>query len=395
MEIRKVVSIILFLTIPIQINSQEIKIPLKLNTNYNPMWWSGIDFSNEGEEDESSVVAEEGKTKIGKLEGDILIKATRLDNSDNSYLLTIDTDGDKDLNDEKNFEILPDSALFVNIKRIYENANEIYLPYRFTYERYHNWWHIFQSDFLNEKIRVQPRYRVEGRLSVDSCETLVALVDHHADGKFDILDSYAGSNLCIDRNNDGKIWGSDEWLFTAEIIEYCDQQFLVDSIASDGSFITLVNTELKIPKIGEQTPYFSYKTTKGELITPEKLKGEVYLLDFWASWCQPCISKFPKLQELDKDKFRDRIKIFTVNVDRFERIERAKKVLEDYKIKWPSFVEGKGQKDTYWKMLSSVNGLRPFGIPLYVIIDKQGQIQYSGYGGEDLVELEKKVLELL
>jgi thiol-disulfide isomerase/thioredoxin len=395
MRIINITLYLLLFFVPFHLSAQEsITISLKLNLDYDMQGFYYIDFKKEGQENRPPVVAEEGETNIGKAQGDVLVKAIRLENDSNSYLVKVDTDGDKDFDDEKEYEILPDSTIIVNVLRQYDNTKEIYLPYRIKYWRYRNWWHIFRSDFLNEILMWAPAYRVEGVIHVDSCETLVALADHNADGHFNYKDPYAGSNLCIDRNRDGMIWGRAEWQLSSEIIEFCNRYFVIDSIAPDGSLLTLAETELRIPNLGEKTPFFSYTTIDNEILTPEILKGEIYLLDYWTSSCIPCISEFPRLQELEKEKFNNKIKIITISVDNSNRVENAFKVLEEYKITWKSVIEGKGRNDLFWKMISAMKGHRAFSTPLYVLVDQNGVIQYAGYGGVDLTELEKKISEM-
>ncbi len=68
--------------------------------------------------------------------------------------------------------------------------------------------------------------------------------------------------------------------------------------------------------IGEPAPDFELETFGGDLVTLKDLEGQVVVLDFWATWCRPCVHTLPKLHEIQKwaDEERLPVRIFAVNV---------------------------------------------------------------------------------
>ena len=74
-------------------------------------------------------------------------------------------------------------------------------------------------------------------------------------------------------------------------------------IASAGSAVT------------EPAPDFTLKTLEGEELTLAKLKGNVVLLNFWASWCSPCREEMPALKKLHKRYETDGLVLLGVNVE--------------------------------------------------------------------------------
>ncbi len=222
---------------------------------------------------------------------------------------------------------------------------------------------------------------------------MIAAFDINADGIFDRKDFLQGTSIGIDRNGDGNIDGTEEWLVGNQIIEFCGKQFLIEKIAEDGSSMTLVPTLLHAPKIGDAIPEVVFTTTEGKKITTTELKGKVTLLDFWASWCGPCIREFESLKKLH-ETLNKAFQVIAVNVDEPAQIGKAREVVEKYNLSWPMVMQGLGVDDPIWKTFGSMESNR-LSIPLYVIVGKDGTILYAGYGGTGLKELEQKLTEAI
>ena len=94
-------------------------------------------------------------------------------------------------------------------------------------------------------------------------------------------------------------------------------------------------------------------------MTSEDLKGEIYLLDFWASWCSPCVEKFPRLQEIDKE-CDGRVKVIAVNVDTEENAARAEKIVQQYNLTWDHVMSKMGDSDPLWRNVRQ-HGRDPYG----------------------------------
>lgn len=124
-------------------------------------------------------------------------------------------------------------------------------------------------------------------------------------------------------------------------------------------------------KVGDVFPDFSGFKLEGKL--PE-LKNKVVLVDFWASWCDPCKASFPAMEELQKKYGPQGFVILAVNVD------EDRKDMETFLKKNPatfSVIRDAGQK--------LVERVQASTMPTSFLLDREGKIRFihSGFHGED------------
>ena len=103
---------------------------------------------------------------------------------------------------------------------------------------------------------------------------------------------------------------------------------------------------------------------KGKLIDLSEYKGNLILLNFWATWCAPCKEEMPSLDLLQKNDELNNLKIFPINVGQ-DNIKKASKFFLDLKIK---------NLDLYLDSsitLAKKTALR--GIPTSILINKDGK----------------------
>ena len=134
---------------------------------------------------------------------------------------------------------------------------------------------------------------------------------------------------------------------------------ITNSLASEISNIKnlVINKELK--KYEDLT----FLDSKKKQINLEDFKGNLILLNFWATWCAPCKEEMPSLDLLKNNSYLDTLKIFPINVGQ-ENEEKAIDFFNDLKIK---------NLDTYFD--SSITLAKKFslrGIPTTILLNKDG-----------------------
>ncbi len=66
-------------------------------------------------------------------------------------------------------------------------------------------------------------------------------------------------------------------------------------------------------RAGEAAPTFTLESLQGEPVELSRYRGRVVVLNFWATWCPPCVTEMPSLERLSK---LDKVTVLTVSVDR-------------------------------------------------------------------------------
>ena len=129
---------------------------------------------------------------------------------------------------------------------------------------------------------------------------------------------------------------------------------------------------------GEAAPDVQLVGADGKRTPLSSYRGKPVLLDFWATWCAPCVASMPNLAELDHDAAPKGL--VTLSVDEDEDEKTATDFLVDHHYTWPNTHDDGKIGDAFKKL----------GIPLFVLIDAQGKIAFYK-SGEDESELRKIV----
>jgi len=143
----------------------------------------------------------------------------------------------------------------------------------------------------------------------------------------------------------------------------------------------IANTKMVDARVA---PGFAVKSSAGEDLSLEKLRGKVVLLDFWASWCGPCRIDMPEVRKIWKKYAGNRFTIVGINLDSNRPAFDA--YVKEEGVLWPQYYDGLG----WGNSLSRLYGV--YAIPHTVLIDPDGVIRATGLRGE---VLDAKIGELL
>lgn len=113
--------------------------------------------------------------------------------------------------------------------------------------------------------------------------------------------------------------------------------------------------------LGSKAPSFALPNLQGETIRLADFRGRVVLLNFWASWCNPCVKEMPLLNEINKQ--RPDVELIAVNIG--EKTEIVKRFVEELGLDIPVVLG----RDSEIKKDYRISGL-----PVTLLIDKDGRI---------------------
>jgi thiol-disulfide isomerase/thioredoxin len=121
------------------------------------------------------------------------------------------------------------------------------------------------------------------------------------------------------------------------------------------------------PVLPRPAPGFAWTTLDGDAVTPAGTRA--LLIDFWATWCAPCITAIPELEQLNRD-LGDDLRVVGVSID--EKREDLDKFLARRPLSYPVVHDG-GDDPAWWQF-------RVPAIPAAVLLDGEGQIvaQWNG-----------------
>ncbi len=131
--------------------------------------------------------------------------------------------------------------------------------------------------------------------------------------------------------------------------------------------------------VGKPLPSLSLKNKNDSLISIEKVVGSFKVIDFWASWCEPCNKDFPRVKKLE-EKYRSKsVEFLGVSLD--DEKEAWKKDISTKKMEWPQVSDLKR-----WNSLAvKTYGIR--SLPTYVVIDSNAIVHCKTIDFNEVVTL--------
>lgn len=124
---------------------------------------------------------------------------------------------------------------------------------------------------------------------------------------------------------------------------------------------------------GSTAPDFTLETIAGEtIVLSEILKNQRVVLDFWASWCPPCVKAISELEEFYSEN-KDKIGVLGINVQ--ESKAKVESFLKKKGVSYPVVLDSDGS-------VARLYNVR--GIPTIVLVEKDGSILYYGHSVEEM-----------
>lgn len=118
-----------------------------------------------------------------------------------------------------------------------------------------------------------------------------------------------------------------------------------------------------------QAPDFTLKSQSGANLKLSELRGEVVMINFWASWCGPCRQEMPKLEELYARYKPLGFTILGVNIE--EDSSKAKALLKDIQVSFPVLFDDQNEVSRLYQVAA---------MPSTVLVDRDGNMRYLHKG---------------
>lgn len=137
----------------------------------------------------------------------------------------------------------------------------------------------------------------------------------------------------------------------------------------------------KPPAVGNPAPSFTLRLVDGGEVTSAGLRGQVVVLNFWATWCAPCKKELPILDIFYRMRGQYGLRVFAITTEDSLPLRKLKPVMSALSIPFVRSMRGQ------YPILS--------GLPTNYVIDRAGVVRYAKAGAFDLDALNAILIPLL
>ncbi len=120
---------------------------------------------------------------------------------------------------------------------------------------------------------------------------------------------------------------------------------------------------------GQQAPDFALKSSTGENLRLSEYRGDVVMINFWATWCGPCRQEMPLLDELYARYQRVGFNLLGVNIDDDSR--RAMQMIDELGVSFPVLFDASKEVSKLYEVEA---------MPVTVLVDREGNVRHVHHG---------------
>ena len=126
---------------------------------------------------------------------------------------------------------------------------------------------------------------------------------------------------------------------------------------------------------GQPAPDFALKSSSGENLRLSEYRGDVVMVNFWATWCGPCRQEMPLLDELYTRYQRVGFSLLGVNID--DNSSKAMNMVSELGVSFPVLFDARKDVSRLYEVEA---------MPVTVLIDREGMVRYVHHGYEPGIE---------
>jgi cytochrome c biogenesis protein CcmG, thiol:disulfide interchange protein DsbE len=123
---------------------------------------------------------------------------------------------------------------------------------------------------------------------------------------------------------------------------------------------------------------------KGRVVSLHAFRGKVVLLNFWATWCAPCLAEMPVFSAWPQDPALSGLQVVGASMD--DEPDSAKRAVERLHLSYPVLMGDAALARSFGGVL---------GLPVTILIDRQGIVRKRYDGAADLVAMKQDIARLL
>jgi len=120
---------------------------------------------------------------------------------------------------------------------------------------------------------------------------------------------------------------------------------------------------------GQPAPDFALKSSTGENLRLSEYRGDVVMINFWATWCGPCRQEMPLLDELYARYQRVGFNLLGVNIDDDSR--RAMQMIDELGVNFPVLFDARKEVSELYQVEA---------MPVTILVDREGMVRYVHHG---------------
>lgn len=123
--------------------------------------------------------------------------------------------------------------------------------------------------------------------------------------------------------------------------------------------------------VGSPAPSYEATTLAGDSVSLAELRGKVVLLNIWATWCHPCRTEIPALQEIHERYANRGLELVGVSIDARGERDAIRSFASDFGVTYPIWHDPEGRVSTTF---------RSIGVPSTYLIDREGELVWKHLG---------------